>query len=97
MGLLGNGGQFDPDKEKCTLDQENQKFQCKFADKDGDEVRNGAIEVKVDENGEIVGSSHELEGFTQQEKERLKQITGSQLQQEIESGPLSGYEDKASL
>lgn len=97
MGILGGNKQFDPDKEKCELDRDNMQFQCQFADEKGGEDRRGAVVVQVDENGEIVGSQHELEGFSQEEKQRLQQITGSQLKGEIDKGPLDGYSDGGSL
>lgn len=99
MGLLSGkkNDQFDPDKEKCVLDEESMEFMCEFGDEKDGQVRKGGIVVNVNEDGEIVGSEHELEGFNQQEKERLKQITGSQLKQEIDSGPLSGYSNGRSL
>jgi len=97
MGLLGGNGRFDPDKERCRLDEEEMQFQCEFKDQKGGEERKGAIVVNVDENGKVVGSEHELNGFSQQEKQRLKQITGSQLEQEVDDGPLSGYSDGGGL
>lgn len=97
MGFLGgNRKPVDPDNEKCTLDKENQQFQCTFEDEDenGDTVRAGVVQVTVDENGEIVGNDHEFKGgFSEQEKEYLKGRTAEQLDQEINSGPLSGYSD----
>lgn len=93
MGLLGGSKEFNPDRERCKLDEEKMEFQCEFEDQDGDEKRQGAIVVNVDGDGEVVGSEHDLSGFSQEEKQKLMQITGSQLEQEIDNGPLSGYSD----